>query len=413
MALTRRDLLVTSARSIPALGGGALALAGLGRLGGSIGAPAGPLAAFWNIQDLLKTAPRARFWTTAALAGQDCLQCHTPTDKLGKTSHTHSPTTVKCLLCAQGCSVKDGQRGQCRVRMNVGGELRSLSYGRPVAIHVDPIEKKPFYHFLPGTQAYSIGTAGCPLRCRFCQNWQISQASPEDFDAPFVPPASLVSTAAREAPVVAFTYNEPTVQTEYVLDVARDARKRGLRSVMISCGFMNEAPLAEMCDALDAIKIDLKGFSEPFYRSVCNAELKPVLRTITQIGKRGVHLEIVNLVVPTLNDSEKSMQDLAGWVAAELGPDVPLHFTRFHPDYQLLNLPDTPISTLTRARNIAMAKGLNYVYVGNVPDHPGNNTYCPSCKKPVIERTGFFVKAANVKGGRCGFCKRAIAGVWQ
>jgi pyruvate formate lyase activating enzyme len=175
---------------------------------------------------------------------------------------------------------------------------------------------------------------------------------------------------------------------------------------------MNEAPLAEMCDALDAIKIDLKGFSEPFYRSVCNAELKPVLRTIAQIAKRGVHLEIVNLVVPTLNDSEKSLQDLAGWVAGELGPDVPLHFTRFHPDYQLLNLPDTPILTLTRARNIAMAKGLNYVYVGNVPDHPGNNTYCPSCKKAIIERTGFFVTAANLKGGRCGFCKRAIAGVW-
>jgi pyruvate formate lyase activating enzyme len=413
MALTRRDLLAASARSIPAMGGAVLTLAGLGRLGVVSGARAGPLTASWNIQDLLKTAPRARFWTTVALAGQDCLQCHTPADKLSKTSHTHNPTTVKCLLCAQGCSIKNGQRGKCRVRMNVGGELRSLSYGRPIAIHVDPIEKKPFYHFLPGTQAYSLGTAGCPLHCRFCQNWQISQASPEDFDSPFVLPATLVSTAAREAPVVAFTYNEPTVQTEYLLDVARDAKKRGLRSVLVSCGFMNEAPLGEMCGALDAIKIDLKGFSESFYRSVCNAELKPVLRTITQIAKRGVHLEIVNLVVPTLNDSEKSLQDLAGWVAGELGPDVPLHFTRFHPDYQLLNLPDTPTSTLTRGREIAMAKGINYAYVGNVPDHPGNNTYCPSCKKAVIERTGFFVTAMNLKGGRCGFCKRPIAGVWQ
>jgi pyruvate formate lyase activating enzyme len=413
MALTRRDLLAASARSIPAMGGAVLTLAGLSRLGVVSGARAGPFTASWNIQDLLKTAPRARFWTTAALAGQDCLQCHTPADKLSKTSHTHNPTTVKCLLCAQGCSIKNGQRGKCRVRMNVGGELRSLSYGRPIAIHVDPIEKKPFYHFLPGAQAYSIGTAGCPLHCRFCQNWQISQASPEDFDSPFVPPATLVSTAAREAPIVAFTYNEPTVQTEYLLDVARDAKKRGLRSVLVSCGFMNEAPLAEMCGALDAIKIDLKGFSESFYRSVCNAELKPVLRTITQIAKRGVHLEIVNLVVPTLNDSEKSFQDLAGWVAGELGPDVPLHFTRFHPDYQLLNLPDTPISTLTRAREIAMAKGINYAYVGNVPDHPGNNTYCPSCKKVVIERLGFFVTARNLKGGRCGFCNHPIAGVWQ
>ena len=412
MPLSRRDLLVRSARALPAAGGAALALAGLDRLGGFGGAPTDAFAAFRGVQDLLKTAPRARFWTTATLAGQNCLQCHTPADKLSPANHAHTPTTVKCLLCAQGCSIKDGQRGQCRVRMNAGGELRSLSYGRPVAIHVDPIEKKPFYHFLPGAQAYSIGTAGCPLRCRFCQNWQISQASPEDFDAAFVPPASLVSTAARQAPVIAFTYNEPTVQAEYVLDVARDARKRSLRSVMISCGFMNEAPLAEMCGALDAIKIDLKGFSEPFYRSVCNAELKPVLRTITQIAKQGVHLEIVNLVVPTLNDSEKGLQDLAAWVAGELGPDVPLHFTRFYPDYQLLNLPPTPVATLDRARRIAMAKGLNYVYVGNVPDHPGNNTYCPACRKAVVERTGFFVTAANVKNGRCGFCKRAIAGVW-
>jgi pyruvate formate lyase activating enzyme len=413
MNLTRRDLLAATARALPALGGASLAVAGLDRLGGlAAGSPAHPLLAFSGVQDLLKTAPRARFWTTAALAGQNCLQCHTPSDDLAKANHAHNPTTVKCLLCAQGCGIKAGQRGQCRVRMNVNGELRSLSYGRPVAIHVDPIEKKPFFHFLPGAAAYSLGTAGCPLRCKFCQNWQLSQSSPEDFESSFVPPASLVATAAREAPVIAFTYNEPTVQTEYVLDVARDARKRALRSVMISCGFMNEAPLAEMCQALDAIKIDLKGFSESFYRSVCNAELQPVLRTIKQIAKSGVHLEIVNLVVPTLNDSDKSLQDLAGWVAGELGPDVPLHFSRFHPDYQLLNLPDTPIPTLDRARNIAMAKGINYVYVGNVPNHPGGNTYCPSCKKAVIERNSFFVTSMNIKDGRCAFCKRAIAGVW-
>jgi pyruvate formate lyase activating enzyme len=413
MRLTRRDVLVASARMLPALGGAGLAMAGFNRLGRPTGdVPSVSLLAFSGVQDLLKTAPRARFWTTAALAGQDCGACHTPSADLGRKPHAHNPTTVKCLLCAQGCAIKSGQRGQCRVRMNVNGELRSLSYGRPVAIHLDPIEKKPFYHFLPGAAAYSLGTAGCPLRCKFCQNWQLSQSSPEDFDAPFTPPATLVAAAAREAPVVAFTYNEPTVQTEYVLDVAREARKGKMRSVLISCGFMNEAPLAEMCGALDAIKIDLKGFSEPFYRSVCNAELQPVLRTIKQIAKSGVHLEIVNLVVPTLNDSDRLLQDLAGWVAGELGPDVPLHFSRFHPDYQLLNLPDTPVATLDRARSIAMAKGINYVYVGNVPNHPGNHTYCPSCKKVVIERSSFFIVAMNIKDGRCAFCRRGIAGVW-
>ena len=175
---------------------------------------------------------------------------------------------------------------------------------------------------------------------------------------------------------------------------------------------MNEAPLAEVCRSLDAIKIDLKGYSESFYRTACDAELRPVLRSITQIARSGVHLEIVNLVVPTLNDSDNSLRGLANWVVGELGPDVPLHFTRFHPDYQMLNLPDTPIATLERARNIAMDHGIHYAFVGNVPGHPGNNTYCPSCRKAVIEREDFFVSSMNLENGRCRFCKRAIAGVW-
>jgi pyruvate formate lyase activating enzyme len=220
------------------------------------------------------------------------------------------------------------------------------------------------------------------------------------------------SARARKAPVVAFTYNEPTVFTEYLTDIAREGRKVGLRSVAISCGFMNEAPLAEMCEVLEAIKIDLKGYSEDFYRKVCGAELQPVLRSIRQIARSKVHLEIVNLVVPTLNDSEASLQGLATWVAGELGPDVPVHFTRFHPDYQLLNLPPTPIATLERARDIALAKGLHYPYVGNVPGQPGNHTYCPSCRKIVVKRDGFFVAEMHVKNGRCEFCKQPIAGVW-
>jgi pyruvate formate lyase activating enzyme len=296
----------------------------------------------------------------------------------------------------------------------VGGELRSLVYGRPLSIQVDPIEKKPFYHFLPGASALSFGTSGCPLRCRFCQNWELSQSSPGDFDAPFTLPVDLAARAAgRRAPVVAFTYNEPTVFAEYLLDVAAAARARGIRSVMVSCGFANEAPLADVCRAVSAIKIDLKGFSASFYRDVCGAELQPVLRSIRQVAKSGRHLEIVNLVVPTLNDSEPSLTALASWVAGELGPDVPLHFTRFHPDYQLLNLPPTPVATLERARDIAMAKGIRYAYVGNVPGHPGNHTYCPGCRKVVIARENFFVTGMHLADGACASCKRPVAGVWS
>jgi pyruvate formate lyase activating enzyme len=366
-----------------------------------------------TIQDLLRTAPKARYWTTFALAGSDCSKCHAPGENLSKP-HTHTPTTVRCLLCAQGCTIKAGDRGKCRARMNVNGELRSLVYGRPLAIHVDPIEKKPFYNFLPGSDAFSLGTAGCPLRCKFCQNWTLSQVAPEDNDTQYAAPGTIVQAAASDrAPVIAFTYNEPTVFTEYLLDIAREAKKRGIRSVLVSCGFMNEAPLAEMCEALDAIKIDLKGFSEDFYRKVSSGELKPVLRSIRQVAQSKRHLEIVNLMVPTLNDDKTSVQGLVDWVAGELGPDVPVHFTRFHPDYQLLNLPPTPIATLERARDAAMAKGLHYAYVGNVPDHPGNHTYCPKCGKIVIKRSGFFVDQMNLRNGACAFCGQRIAGVWS
>jgi pyruvate formate lyase activating enzyme len=282
-----------------------------------------------------------------------------------------------------------------------------------VAVHVDPIEKKPLYHFLPASLAFSFGTAGCPLSCQFCQNWEISQSRAEDHEGQLVGPGPLVEAAAHKAPVIAFTYNEPTVFTEYLLDVAEAARQRGLPSVLVSCGFMNEAPLDAMCDVLAAIKIDLKGFSEAFYRDVSHAELKPVLRSIAQARRRARHLEIVNLVVPTLNDSEAMLDGLATWIARELGRDVPVHFTRFHPDYKLLNLPPTPVATLERARQIAMARGIRYAYVGNVPGHAGNHTYCPKCGRIVIRRSGFFVVENNLWKGECKACRQPIAGVWS
>ena len=363
---------------------------------------------------LIRNAPPARYWIAANTAGVQCLSCHRPDDSIEGTQYVHKENIVKCLLCAQECVISEGERGKCRARMNVEGSLRSLVYGRPVTVHIDPIEKKPFYHFLPGTSAFSLATSGCPLHCKFCQNWEISQARPEDFSGKFLPPERIVqATTGRSVPVIAFTYNEPTVFTEYLTDIARLARKQNIRSVLISCGLMNEEPLDEMCDVLDAIKIDLKGFSKDFYQQVCGAELDPVLRSIKQIAKRGVHLEIVNLVVPTLNDSEKMLTDLAEWVAGEIGPDTPIHFTRFHPDYQMLNLPPTPVTTLERAYEIAKKKGIHYPFVGNVPGHPGNHTHCPSCGKAVILRSGFFVTEIRLKDGRCKYCSELISGVWS
>ncbi|HEY3380206.1 MAG TPA: AmmeMemoRadiSam system radical SAM enzyme [Vicinamibacterales bacterium] len=390
---SRRQLLITAARSLPL----------------SIVPPWSSLVAGagWT-----PNAVRARYWTTAALAGAECRLCHDQPLRPDAV-HQHVRTTVRCLLCAQRCTIVAGQAGKCRARTNVRGELRTLVYGYPLAVHIDPIEKKPFYHFLPGSSALSLGTAGCPLRCKFCQNWELSQSTPGDVESQYVAPEELVRTAeTRRTPVIAFTYNEPTVFIEYVLDVAGQARARGIHAVMVSCGFANEVPLADVCGALSAIKIDLKGFSEEFYRNVCGAELQPVLRSIKQIAKSGRHLELVNLVVPTLNDSDKALMGLAAWVAGELGPDVPVHFTRFHPDYQLRNLPPTPVATLERARQMARDKGIHYAYVGNVPGHPGNHTYCPKCQEAVIRRDNFFVTETHIRDGRCEYCKQAIAGVW-
>ena len=395
--VTRRQLLEAAARLGP--GTAALGLAPL--------AWPGPPP-----QDWAASAPRARYYVSGPVAGGNCLQCHTPTETLAD-GYRHRPGAVKCLLCAQRCTILPGAHGKCRARANVDGELRSLVYGRPLSVGIDPIEKKPFYHFLPGSDAFSFGTSGCPLRCRFCQNWELSQSSPGDFRVAYTAPADLAQAAAsRRSPIIAFTYNEPTVFAEYVLDVAVEARRRNIRCVMVSCGLMNEAPLKDFCAALSAIKIDLKGYSEWFYRDVCGAELRAVLRSIRQVAASGVHLELVNLVVPTLNDSDRALRDLVSFVARDLGPDVPLHFTRFHPDYQLLHLPPTPVTTLERAREAAMAAGLRYVYVGNVPGHPGNHTYCPGCRKIVIRREGYFVTENHLRNGRCEYCQAVVKGVW-
>ena len=321
---------------------------------------------------------------------------------------------VRCTLCPRQCTVADMERGYCGVRENRGGRYYTLVYARPCALHVDPIEKKPLFHFLPGTKAFSIATAGCNLKCRFCQNWRISQSRPEQVESVHVSPARTVAYARRTGSrSIAYTYSEPTIFYEYMHDTAKIGRTKGVHSVMISNGYMQPDAMKQLAEHLSAVKVDLKAFTEKFYREVCSGHLKPVLATLKLLKKLGMWTEIVVLVVPTLNDAPKEIAEMCDWVASELGPDVPLHFTRFHPTYKIRNLPPTPVRTLERCRRTGLDKGLRYVYAGNVPGHPGENTYCPKCGKPVITRLGFRIAEMNLTDGTCAACGTPIAGVWK
>jgi pyruvate formate lyase activating enzyme len=311
----------------------------------------------------------------------------------------------------------EGLRGHCGVRQNNGGKLFTVVYGRACTYHNDPIEKKPLFHFLPGTNAFSIATAGCNIECKFCQNWQISQAKPEAVLSLEMPPERVVEMTLREkSPTIAYTYSEPVIFYEYMRETARAGNGTGLKSVMISNGFINEKPMRELCKHLAAVKIDLKAFTERFYKDICDGRLKPVLDTLVLLKEIGIWNEIVVLLVPTLNDGKKEITELCQWVKKTLGPDVPVHFTRYHPTYKIKNIPPTPIATLERARDIAMKEGINFAYVGNVAGHPGENTYCPRCKKMLINRIIYHVDLSGlkVKDGKatCKYCGCPIPGVW-
>jgi pyruvate formate lyase activating enzyme len=278
---------------------------------------------------------------------------------------------------------------------------------------VDPIEKKPLFHFHPGTMAFSVATAGCNVNCRFCQNWEISQVRPEQVRSYHASPETLAAMAQKYRCLsIAYTYSEPVVFYEYMQDSAVEARDKGVKSVVITGGYISPDPLKELCTSVDGIKVDLKSFSEEYYRDVVNGELRPVLDALVTMAKEQVWTEIVYLVVPTMNDGEAELTRLARWVKSELGPDVPIHFSRFYPQYLMKNLPPTPVQTLERAKAIADAEGLNYVYIGNVPGHPAENTYCPGCGRVVIKRRGYVISGIYLKNGRCVGCEREIAGVW-
>ncbi len=320
---------------------------------------------------------------------------------------------VRCTLCPRECVVADVERGYCGVRENRGGDYKTLVYGNLCSLNVDPIEKKPLFHYLPGTTALSIATAGCNIECKFCQNWEISQFRPEQVPSTIVPPENLVRIArARRIPTIAYTYSEPVVFYEYMHDTAAVGRKMGVGGVAISNGYICEPALRKLCEHLTAVKIDLKAFTETFYRDMCAGELAPVLHTLEVLTDIGIHTEVVVLIVPTLNDSVKEVREMAAWLVSSMGPDVPVHFSRFHPTYRVKNLPPTPIKTLERARRAAMDAGLHYVYIGNVSFHEAESTYCPSCGKKVIARVGYRVDTSGLNEGACASCGRKIPGVW-
>ena len=324
--------------------------------------------------------------------------------------------SVQCLVCPRECVIGDGNRGFCGTRENRDGTLYTLVYGSIAALNNDPIEKKPFYHFLPGTLAYSIATAGCNMWCKFCQNWQLSQSKPEDLRLRTIAmsPGDVVNDALRyRCNSIAYTYNEPTVFTEFVYDCAAEGKKAGIHSVVVSNGYINAEPLEKLCEVISAYKVDFKAFSKSFYRDITGGERDDVLNTIKRLKKIGMWTELVHLTIPTLNDNDSDFKGMGDWLMGEIGPDVPVHFTRFHPMYRLTNLPVTPVSTLERARNILMGKGMKFVYVGNVPGHPANSTYCPNCGKEVITRKGFMVDKIRIKNGACTNCGTPIPGVWS
>jgi len=310
--------------------------------------------------------------------------------------------------------IEPGQSGECRVRINIDGVLRTVVYGFPCSIHVDPIEKKPLFHFLPGTGILSIATVGCNLHCRNCQNWEISQANPEESHAFVCPPQRLVELTQRNrCPSLAYTYTDPIVYYEYTYDTAKLARDRGIRNVLVTAGYINAEPWKRLLKYIDAANIDLKGTTDEFYRRVCSGTLKPVQTALVLAKASGILLEVTNLVIPTLNDKPEQIRELARWVRANLSSETPLHFSGFFPRYKMRHLPPTSLKTLRMARDIAVTEGLHYVYIGNVASKTGQNTYCPRCKSLLIGRAGYTILQNRLVDGRCPDCSKQIYGVWK
>ena len=314
---------------------------------------------------------------------------------------------LQCHLCPRNCLILEGKTGFCRVRKNTKGKLYSLVYAKPCSTHIDPVEKKPLYHFLPGSDTFSIGTVGCNLTCKHCQNWQISQAKPIDEEE--VTPEQINEEAIKSCQSISYTYTEPTIFYEYVLATAKLTK---LKNILVTNGYINSEPLKELCKYVDAVNVDLKAFSEEFYLKICSASLQPVLESLKIIQKAGVWLEITNLIIPSHNDDMKVFEKMCLWIQENLGQDVPLHISRFSPCFQLLDTEPTPEQTLIKAHQIAK-KYLNHVYLGNLRVETEDNTYCPSCNELLIERKSFRILQNKIVNGVCCQCQQEIKGVWK
>lgn len=322
---------------------------------------------------------------------------------------------VRCNLCAHRCIIKSGAKGICGVRENRDGILYSLVYDRIIATHVDPIEKKPLFHFLPGSSSYSIATVGCNFRCLFCQNADISQM-PSDLKQIMgraISPDEIVEDALRNrSSSISYTYTEPTIYFELALDISRIAVKRGLKNVFVTNGYMTEETLKEMGSSLHGANVDLKSFRDEFYKKQCGARLSPVLSSIQYMKNMGVWVEVTTLLIPGYNDSQDELQEIARFIKS-VSPDIPWHISRFHPTYRLIHAPTTPASSIKRAREIGYEQGLRFVYLGNLPGDEGENTYCPECQALLIERFGFYIRKKRISDGKCPDCGTDIPGVWN
>ena len=321
---------------------------------------------------------------------------------------------VKCQICPNNCILKEGQDSLCRTHVVKDGKLYSIAYGNPCSVHVDPIEKKPLFHFLPSSHSFSIATAGCTFACLNCQNWEISQESPKNTANIDLMPVKVMEEAVHSGcRSVAYTYAEPIAFYEYTFETAKLVKARGLKNLLISNGFINEKPLRDLCKHLDAANINLKSFSEEIYAKLNGGSLQPVLNTLKILKEEGVWLEITNLIVPGWTDKPDMIAQMCDWLAKNGLQDAPLHFSRFFPLYKLKDLPYTPLDILEKGREIAIKSGIKYAYIGNVPGSPAENTFCPGCKKVVLERKGFTILNNYIKDSACKFCGTKIAGVWS
>jgi len=324
-----------------------------------------------------------------------------------------TPKGVKCQICPNQCLLSEGKVSICRTKIAKDEKLYTMAYGNPCSIHVDPIEKKPLFHFYPTSRSFSIATAGCNLACLNCQNWEISQKSPRETRNYDLFPAEVVKKAASNGCTsIAYTYSEPIAYYEYTFDTARIARARGIKNVFISSGYINEKPLRDLAVYLDAANINLKSFSDEIYKKLNGGSLQPILNTLKILNEMGVWLEITNLIVPKWTDNPAMIKEMCTWLVDNGLENCPLHFSRFFPLYKLTTLPFTPLPVLEQAHDIALNAGIKYVYIGNVPNNKAENTYCPKCKKVVLERKGFTILENNIRDGKCRFCETAIAGRW-